>query len=403
MQIIDRSIYKFIHIHDIYNVINMAIEQYLSKFSSLTRSTHGTINIDPLQRGGLLSDEAKKALIEWGDGYSICDFCPGQLDMIKTPPIYDFIHKALPEFLGTDEARVTNGARESKFAIMHSMTEKDDWIILDQNSHYTSYVAAERAGLNIKVVPRSDPPGYYIDPEGYNTAIEEIISKSGAPPALALITYPDGNYGNLPDAARISAICHDYGVPLILNGAYAVGRMPVKASEIGADFIVGSGHKSMASSGPIGVLGVSEQYSETVFARSPTNKAKEIELLGCSARGATIMTMIASFPAVVERTSHWDEEVDRARWFSSRMESMGLIQIGDKPHNHDLMFFEAPVLYELSKTRKKGRFFLYTELKERNIHGIKPGLTRFFKLSTFGLSKEDLKIVLETFDEIINS
>jgi Sep-tRNA:Cys-tRNA synthetase len=68
------------------------IDQYLQKFGNIKRSTCGTINIDPLQRGGILTDEARAALMEWGDGYSICDFCPGALDQIKTPPIHDFIH-----------------------------------------------------------------------------------------------------------------------------------------------------------------------------------------------------------------------------------------------------------------------------------------------------------------------
>lgn len=60
-----------------------------------------------------MTDAAKQALVEWGDGYSVCDFCGGVLDQIKKPPIHDFVHQALPEFLGCDEARVTNRARES--------------------------------------------------------------------------------------------------------------------------------------------------------------------------------------------------------------------------------------------------------------------------------------------------
>ncbi len=384
-------------------MITVAIDQYLQKFGNIKRSTSGTINIDPLQRGGILTDEARAALVEWGDGYSVCDFCPGALDQIKTPPIYEFIHKALPEFLGIDEARVTNGARESKFAIMHSMTTEGDWIVLDQSAHYSSYVAAQRARLNIKAVPNSGSPDYRIDADGYADAIEEVIRESGRSPALALVTYPDGNYGNLPDAKKIAAVCHKYDVPLILNGAYSVGRMPVNAKDLDVDFIVGSGHKSMAASGPIGVIGVSKEYSDIVFEKSPTNKAKEIELLGCTARGATIMTMIASFPKVVERTRHWDEEVENARWFSSQLEDLGLVQMGDKPHNHDLMFFEAPVLFEISQKAKSGRYFLYKELKARKIHGIKAGLTKFFKLSTFGVSRDDLGTVVSAFDEIINS
>ncbi|AKB31300.1 O-phosphoseryl-tRNA:Cysteinyl-tRNA synthase [Methanosarcina siciliae HI350] len=373
----------------------------LQKYGFIKRETLGSINIDPLQTGGLLTEAARQTLVEWGDGYSVCDFCGGILDQIKKPPIHDFVHKALPEFLGCDEARVTNGARESKFAVMHSMGKPGDWIVLDGLAHYSSYVAAERAGLNVKVVPHAGSPEYYLDPEGYGTAIEEVTKESGRSPVLALVTYPDGSYGNIPDAEKIASVCHEYDVPLLLNGAYCVGRMPVSAKEIGADFIVGSGHKSMAASGPVGVLGVSEEYAPIVFRKSIYSKVKEVELLGCTARGATVMTMIASFPEVVKRVSNWDQEVENARWFSARLEDMGFIQRGQKPHSHDLMFFEAPGFYEISQKVKKGRYFLYKELKERNIHGIKSGLTKYFKLSTFGLGKDKLGVVADSFEEIL--
>ncbi|MDK2940360.1 MAG: Sep-tRNA:Cys-tRNA synthetase, partial [Methanolobus sp.] len=127
------------------------------------------------------------------------------------------------------------------------------------------------------------------------------------------------------------------------------------------------------------------------------------ELLGCTARGATVMTMIASFPEVVRRTQNWDNEVADARWFSAKLEDMGIIQMGDKPHNHDLMFFEAPVFYEISQTAKKGRYFLYKELKKRNIHGIKSGLTKYFKLSTFQVGRENLSYIADSFQEIIDT
>ncbi len=373
----------------------------LQKYGFIKRETLGSINIDPLQTGGLLTEAAKQALVEWGDGYSVCDFCGGVLDLIKKPPIHDFVHQALPEFLGCDEARVTNGARESKFAVMHSMGNPGDWIVLDGLAHYSSYVAAERAGLNIKVVPHAGSPEYYLEPEGYGRAIEEVTKESGKPPALALVTYPDGSYGNIPDAKKIASVCHEYDVPLLLNGAYCVGRMPVSAKEIGADFIVGSGHKSMAASGPVGVLGVSKEYAPVVFRKSAHAKVKEVELLGCTARGATVMTLMASFPEVVKRTRNWDQEVENARWFSSKLEGLGFIQRGQKPHSHDLMFFEAPGFYEISEKVKNGRYFLYKELKERNIHGIKSGLTKYFKLSTFGLGKEKLGIVADSFEEIL--
>jgi len=373
----------------------------LEKFTCLKRDI-AKINIDPLQRGGILTPAAREALLEWGDGYSICDFCAGMLDRITNPPVEEFVHAVLPEFLGTDEVRVTHGARESKFAAMHALCEKGDWVVMDGNAHYTTVLAAERAGLKIEYVPSSKEPDYAITAEGYVQAIERAYEHKGNV-SMAVLTYPDGNYGNLADARAVSDACHDYGVPLLLNGAYSVGRMPVNARELGADIIVASGHKSMAASGPVGLLGASEEYARTMFRVSSTKKNKEVELLGCTVRGAPLLTLMASFPAVVERIRHWPEEVEKARAFSSEMEKLGMRQLGDRPHNHDLMFFLAENLFEISQKAKKGRYFLYRDLKERGISGIKPGLTRQFKLSTFGLSKNETYEVIRAFDEIIKS
>ena len=371
--------------------------------STFRRSTSGMINIDPIQRGGILTPEARQALVEWGDGYSVCDFCPGTLEQIKKPPIHDFIYHDLPAFLGTDHARVTNGAREGIFAVMHALYEKNGSVVVDGNAHYTSFVAAERAGLGIAIVPRSsDRPLYQIDPEWYADVLEDKLN-SGEKVVLAVLTYPDGNYGNIVDAKRVASICHEYEVPLLLNGAYAVGRMPVNATNLGVDFIVGSGHKSMAACGPVGVLGINEPYDDIVLRTSEYRRNKEIELLGCTSRGAPIMTLIASFPTVRKRVNEWDREVENARWFSEQMERLGMVQMGDKPHNHDLIFFESPVLYEISRHTKKGRFFLYKELKRRNIHGIKAGLTKYFKLSTYELPEDDLRYVIDAFDDIIST
>jgi len=372
----------------------------LDKFCSLKRDI-AQINIDPLQRGGILTEQARAALIEWGDGYSVCDFCAGRLDHIKNPPVEEFVHEVLPEFLGTDEVRVTHGAREGKFAAMHALCEKGDWVVMDGNAHYTSVLAAERSGLKIEYATPSKEPGYAISAEGYIEAIERAYEQKGNV-SLAVLTYPDGNYGNLPDARAIAEACHDYSVPLLLNGAYAVGRMPVNAHELGADIIVASGHKSMAASGPVGILGASDEYARLIFRLSSAKKNKEIELLGCTVRGAPLITLMASFPAVVERVRRWPEEVENARWFSAGMEKLGMNQQGDRPHNHDLMFFLAENLYEISQKAKKGRYFLYRDLKERGICGIKPGLTRQFKLSTYGLAREELEKVLQAFAGIID-
>ena len=368
----------------------------LQKLANLQRQHKGLINLMPLQTGGMLTDAAKEALVEFGDGYSICDFCQGSLCNVSNPPIREFVQELLPQFLGCEVATVTHGAREAKFMVMHSLAKPGDSILVDATRHYTTVVAAERVGLNIIEVPHSGYPEFRVDVNEYATLIKEKT------PKLILLTYPDGNYGNLPDARRLGEIAQEYDIPYILNGAYSVGRMPISMEEIGADFVIGSGHKSMASTGPAGVLGMKKKWEETVLKKSGTYSNKEIELLGCTVRGVPLITLMASFPYVKERVNHWDEQVSKAQWFSAELEELGFKQLGEKPHRHDLLHFDAPALYDISKRVREKGYFLYKELKERGIWGPQPGMTKSFKLSTFAADREQLGFVIDSFKAILN-
>jgi Sep-tRNA:Cys-tRNA synthetase len=172
--------------------------------------------------------------------------------------------------------------------------------------------------------------------------------------------------------------------------------------EMGADFIIGSGHKSMAAAGPVGILGMKRKWEGVVLRKSVKHRNKDIELLGCTVRGVPVMTLMASFPSVKERIDNWDEQVSKAQWFSLQLEKLGFIQLGDKPHRHDLLHFDAPALYEISKRVRERGYFLYKELKERGIWGAQPGLARSFKLSTFAADRQQLGLVVDSFEAILN-
>jgi selenocysteine lyase/cysteine desulfurase len=44
--------------------------------------------------------------------------------------------------------------------------------------------------------------------------------------------------------------------------------MAISMEELKADFLIGSGHKSMASAGPVGVLGMKRKWEETLLRKS---------------------------------------------------------------------------------------------------------------------------------------
>ncbi|MCK4262857.1 MAG: O-phospho-L-seryl-tRNA:Cys-tRNA synthase [Dehalococcoidia bacterium] len=367
----------------------------LDKLRGLSRSHKGLINIMPLQTGGILTDAAREALLEFGDGYSVCDFCLGSLCDITKPPVRELTHDLLPEFLDCDVATLTYGARDGIFMIMHSLVKPGESVLVDANRHYSTVVAADRAGLNVIEVPHSGYPEFRINVDDYVPLIREHN------PRLLLLTYPDGNYGNLPDARRLGAIARDHDVPYVINGAYAVGRMPVKMNELGADFIVGSGHKSMASAGPCGVLGMTEHWKEIVLRKSAAYPRKEVELLGCSLRGVPVATLMASFPHVRERINDWDAQLSKVEWFANELDKLDFKLLGERPHRHDLLHFETPVLYDISRRVREKGYFLYKELKERGIWGAQPGLTKAFKVSTFAADREQLGFVVDCFRGIL--
>jgi len=377
------------------------MEINLDRYRNLTRHLgREYINLNPIQRGGVLPVEAKKAIYEYWDGYSVCDYCGGRLDEIKTPPVCEFLED-LSKFLDMDISRPTHGARESKFIVMHSICKEGDYVVLDENAHYTSYVAIERARLNYATVKNDGYPTYRIEPEGYREVIDNLEDR-GKSIGLILLTHVDGSYGNLSDAEKVGKIAKKRGYPFLLNCAYTVGRMPVKGKKLKADFLACSGHKSMAASGPIGILSMREEFAEKVLRRSKSYPKKEVELLGCTSRGVPLITLMASFPYVVERVKRWGEELEKTRYVVEQLEEVGFKQLGVKPKEHDLIKFETPVLEEIAKRDKRRGYFFYDELKKRGIGGIVPGVTKEIKMSVYGLTWEQVEYVVKAIREIVD-
>jgi len=369
------------------------------------------INLHPIQRGGVLTPEAREALLEFGDGYSTCDWCPpkqARLDAIESPPIAQFMQD-LAEFLNMDAARVVTRCREAKFIAFTTLGEPGDYVIVDGLAHYSTYIAAELARVKIKEVPHGGYPEFRVDLDAYATKVEEVKRETGKLPAAVLLTHVDYLYGNLNDAAVVGKICKGYGVPFVLNAAYSAGVMPVDGKKLGADIIVSSGHKSWAASAPTGILAMKEEVADRVLARSKIVGdwsgrkfgLKEYALMGCTVMGGPLISLMASFPHVVERVERWDEEVEKARYLIEQLERIeGTRQLGTKPKQHTLTHMESEGFYKASEKHKRRGFFLYDELRSRGIVGVQPGLTKHFKLNTYGLSRDKVEKVAEAFLEI---
>ncbi|MCD6386917.1 MAG: O-phospho-L-seryl-tRNA:Cys-tRNA synthase [Methanophagales archaeon] len=367
------------------------------------------ININPIQPGGRLTAEARKALIAYGDGYSICDYClaPFKLEKIRRPPVEEF-HAELAEFVGMDEVRVFPGARRAFQAVTSAILEKGDIVLVSDLAHYTEFLAVEVAGGIVREVPSGE--NHVITGEALAQKIEEVREKTGKKPKLIMIEHYDYSFGNEHDVRGVGKVAKEYEIPFLYNGAYSVGMRPVNGKEIGADFVVGSGHKGMASAAPSGILATTEEFAPVIFRGSSVQgdisgrkfPAKEPELLGCTLMGATLVTMMASFPKVKERVKHWDEEVRKSNFFCDEfLRIEGNKILSEFPRKHTLTKVDTRESFDkIAKTHKRRGFFLSDELKKRGIVGEFAGSTKVWKLNTYGLSWEQVKYLADAFKEI---
>ncbi len=104
---------------------------------------------------------------------------------------------------------------------------------------------------------------------------------------------------------------------------------------------------------------------------------------------------------LIERVNNWDVELQKTLYFVSEMEKIsGVKQVGVRPKEHDLVRFETPFFHRIADKHPRKGFYLYEELKKRNIVGIKRGQTQWFKCSVYGFSQEQVHYIANSFAEI---
>jgi Sep-tRNA:Cys-tRNA synthetase len=367
------------------------------------------INIDPIQAGGRLTGDAIKAIIAYGDGYSVCDNCrkPNRLDCIAKPPIAEF-HKDVASWLNMDTARVMPGARRGFQAVAHTYVSKGDPVLLTSLSHYTEFLAVEGAQGVACEIPADNQ--HRVTADATAVKIEDVKKKFGKNPVLALIDHVDYQYGNLHDVSGIAKVAHQDDIPVLCNGAYTVGTMPVDGKALGVDFVVGSGHKSMAAPAPSGILATTTERAKEIFRTTSIEGdvtgrkfgIKEPELMGCTLMGATLVGMMASFPHVKERVKHFDRELANNRVVMEALLSIeGTKVLSEYPRKHTLTRVDTTGSFDrVAETHKKKGFYFSSALNDKGIFGLIPGATRIWKFNTYGMTEKQARYLAEVFVEV---
>ena len=99
-----------------------------------------------------------------------------------------------------------------------------------------------------------------IDALGDDAEIIENFRKALRPNTkTAVITMASNVCGKIMPTAEISKICREKGITLIVDGAQAIGCVPVSFDEVGCDILCSAGHKGLYGPQGTGFMIVSER------------------------------------------------------------------------------------------------------------------------------------------------
>ncbi len=128
-------------------------------------------------------------------------------------------HEIAAEAWNADFCRfVTGGSTQSLHTVMASVAGPGDTILVAANAHKAERTYALATGLNAAIVPVQIDGEWDIEhgvePQALNAAL------AANPTAKAFIVVSPTYYGVTSDIESLAGICHNHGIPLIVDAAW---------------------------------------------------------------------------------------------------------------------------------------------------------------------------------------
>lgn len=178
----------------------------------------------------------------------------------KATEAYEHARQTVADFVNAKEAKeiiFTRGTTESlnllATAFEHCCIKKGDKVLVTAMEHHSNLVPwqqmVQRNGGELLVVPMDDKG--VLDLEQY-----EKMLKEG--PKVVSIAHISNVLGTINPMKEMVKMAHQYGIPVVIDGAQSIAHHPIDVQELDCDFFVFSGHKMYAPMGIGGLYGKAE-------------------------------------------------------------------------------------------------------------------------------------------------
>lgn len=250
-------------------------------------------------------------------------------------------------------------------------------VVMARNCHKSIYNGVQLAGAKpVYIYPEDSGE---ISPSKIKETLSELHESADMPADFRIaVVIPSPNYyGVVSDIKSISEICHEYGAVLIVDQAHGahlkmfskggVDEMPQPAEELGADVVVNSIHKTLASFTQTAIINV---CSDRIDIESLADK---LQMIQSSSPSYILMSSIEMNIDILEEhgdqlTKRWKENLD---YFYKKAATIPKLKISqgfgeDKPSEDYPGFDRTKILLDMREAGLGG-YMLERELEKRGI------------------------------------
>ena len=181
----------------------------------------------------------------------------------KATEAYEHARQTVADFVHAKEAReiiFTRGTTESLNLLatsfehlLLSTPNSQLKVLVTSMEHHSNLVPwqqmVQRNGGELLVVPMDDKG--VLDLDRYADLLKEK-------PKVVSIAHISNVLGTINPVKEMVAMAHQYGIPVIIDGAQSIAHHPIDVQDLDCDFFVFSGHKMYAPMGIGGLYGKAE-------------------------------------------------------------------------------------------------------------------------------------------------
>jgi cysteine desulfurase/selenocysteine lyase len=212
----------------------------------------------------------------------------------KATQAYEGARSRIRQFINASKDReiiFVRGTTEGINLVVNSYgrqyVQRGDEIIISAMEHHSNIVPwqmlCEEKGAHLRVIPMNDAGELLID------EYEKLLNERTK---FVSIVQVSNSLGTINPVRQIIQMAHNYGIPVLIDGAQAVQHIPVDVKDLDCDFYVFSGHKIFGPTG-IGVLYGKEKWLEAM----PPYQGGGDMILSVTFEKTTYNTLPAKFEA----------------------------------------------------------------------------------------------------------